>query len=258
MLLTSHSRWPTAHWRAASSPTHTRETCCTVFLEEVHRDVPWVRVDQHVDDLAQCAVGHQTEVIKQMVEAAEIITFACEPCPLAKSTTCCSDVTNETLLRRGLLELGINFAVTKRTCDLGVDTGGGSRRAVLMRKQTPVCKAAKRSKRLAVTRRHTKKASSLHSNNIWPCSSFGAAGMGIAPTTMQGVRSGAADAVCSKSGRLRPVLPLVCPAMLTPPCRPGLGASSGGWFSGKNLTHARAQSMEAEPRAAPRREFLFG
>ena len=33
---------------------------------------------QHVDDLAQCAVGRQTAVIKQMVEAAEIITLACD------------------------------------------------------------------------------------------------------------------------------------------------------------------------------------
>ena len=47
------------------------------ILEEVHRAVLLVRVDQHVDDLAQCAVGHQTAVIQQMVEAAEIATFAC-------------------------------------------------------------------------------------------------------------------------------------------------------------------------------------
>ena len=56
-------------------------------LEEVHRAVPLVRVDQHVDDLAQCAVGRQTAVIKQVVEAAELITFALrqpEPGPLAQ------------------------------------------------------------------------------------------------------------------------------------------------------------------------------
>ena len=34
--------------------------------------------DQHVGDLAQCAVVHQTAVIKHMVEAAEIITFVCD------------------------------------------------------------------------------------------------------------------------------------------------------------------------------------
>ena len=37
------------------------------ILEEVHRAVPLVKIDQHVDDLAQCAVGRQTAVIKQMV-----------------------------------------------------------------------------------------------------------------------------------------------------------------------------------------------
>ena len=58
-----------------------------------------------------------------------------------------------------------------------------------------LCKATKRSKRLAVISRHTNKAPALHSTNIWPCSSFGAPGMGIAPSTMQG------NALCPKSGR---------------------------------------------------------
>ena len=134
-----------------------------------------------------------------MVEATGIIAFACDRLSLAISTTCCSDVKTETLLRRGLLELGIHFGVTRRTRDLGVDTGGGARRAVgVMRKR--LCKAAKRCKRLAVIRRHTSKASALHSTNIWPCSSFGSAGMGIAHSTMQGIGSRAADAVCPKSG----------------------------------------------------------
>ena len=62
-------------------------------------------------------------------------------------------------------------------------------------------KAAKRSKRLAVIRGDTEKASALHSTNILPCSCSEAAGMGIAPSTMQGIRSRAADAMCPKSGR---------------------------------------------------------
>ena len=45
------------------------------ILEEVRSAVLLVRVDQHVDDLAQCAVGRQTAVIRQMVEAAEIVTL---------------------------------------------------------------------------------------------------------------------------------------------------------------------------------------
>ena len=49
------------------------------ILEDVHRPVPrWSRIDQHVDDLAQCAVGRQTAVVKQTVEAAEFIAFACD------------------------------------------------------------------------------------------------------------------------------------------------------------------------------------
>ena len=129
-----------------------------------------VGVDQHVDDLAQCTVGRQTAVIKQMVEAAEIITYACDRLGLVispRSTTCCSDVKTETLLRRGLLELGIPFVVTRRTRELGVDTGGGARRAVgVMRKR--LCNAAKGITRLGIIRRHTQKMSSLHSTNIWP------------------------------------------------------------------------------------------
>ena len=62
----------------------------------------------------------------------------------------------------------------RRTRDLGLDTGAGARRAVrVMRKR--LCEAAKPCGRLGVIRRYTKKASSLHGTNIWPCSSFGAA-----------------------------------------------------------------------------------
>ena len=81
------------------SNAHARIMLCGI-LEEVHRAVPLVTVDQYVDDLAQCAVGHQTVVIKQMVEAAEIITFACDGLSLVishKSTLCCSDVKTQTL-----------------------------------------------------------------------------------------------------------------------------------------------------------------
>ena len=112
------------------------------ILEELHRAVPLVRDDQRVDDLARCAVGHQTAVVKQMVEAAEIIILACDRLSLVispVSTIRCSDVNTETLLRRVLLESGIHF---------GADTGGGARRAVcVVRKR--LCEAAKRSKRLA-------------------------------------------------------------------------------------------------------------
>ena len=59
----------------------------------------------------------------------------------------------------------------RRKRDLGLDTGGGARRAVgVMTKR--LCKAAKRSRKLGVNRRHTKKASGLRGTNI--CSSFGA------------------------------------------------------------------------------------
>ena len=145
-----------------------------------------VGVDQHVADLAECAVGHQTAVIKEMVEAAEIITFACGTPSLVispMSTLRCSDVNFETLLRRGLPELGIPFGVTRRTRDLGVDTGGGAGRAVgVMRKTPGLRKAAKRSGRLGVIRRHTKK------------SVLGR--VGIAESAVRGTR-----AVCPKAGR---------------------------------------------------------
>ena len=189
---------------------------------------------------------------KEMVEAAEIITFACDRPP--KSTHCCSDVKTETLLRRGLLELGISLSVTRRTRDLKVDTEGGSRRAVgVMRKR--LFKAAKRCRRFAVTLFY-KKGSRLHSTTISPCSSFGAAGMGFAPSTMQGIRSRAADVVCSKSG--------VC---VTFGIAIGLSHNADPVVQARIecvkqwlvlmaqlrriSSHARAQSLEAEARATP-------
>ena len=63
-------------------------------------------------------MGHRMTVIKAMVEAAEIITFACDRLSLVtslKSNLCCSHVKTETLLRRGLLDLGIAFGATIRT-----------------------------------------------------------------------------------------------------------------------------------------------
>ena len=77
-------------------------------------------------------------------------------------------VETETSLRRGLLEPGITFGVTRTTRE------GGSRRAVgVMRKR--LCKAAKQGKRLLVIRRHTKKCfqSPQHKHlavlQLWSC-----------------------------------------------------------------------------------------
>ena len=137
------------------------------MLEEVHRAVPLVRVDQHADDLAQSTLGRQTAVIKQLVDAAEIIIFTCDRLSLVispKSTICCSDVKTETSLRRGLLELGIHFGVTRGTCHLEVDTGGRSRPVVGVTRMR-LCKGAKRSKR-------PKNPSSLHGTNIWRAASL--------------------------------------------------------------------------------------
>ena len=144
------------------------------ILEEVHRAVPLVRVD----DLAQCVVGRQTAVIKQMVDAAEIITFACDRLSLVispMSTTCGSDVQTETL-QRGLRELGINFGVTRRTWELVQEAD-------------------------RVPTSHQK---SFQSSQHQPLAMLQLRScVGIAPSTMQGVRSRAADAS-------RPVLPFVC------------------------------------------------
>ena len=52
--------------------------------------------------------------------------------------------------------------------------------------------------------------------------------MGIALSTMQGIRSRAEDAMCPKSGRCvtSKYCSLVCPTMRTPPCKPGSSVSS--------------------------------
>ena len=195
-LLLSALRWAGAHAKPRMVANSTlagskflnacaRNGICTAF----HRTVPFVRVDQHVDDLAQRVVGRQTAVIEQMVEAAEIITFACDRLNLVISPSrpiVVLTLKTESIFRRGLLELGFSFGFARRTRDLGVDMGGGSRRAVgVMRKR--LCKAAKRGRRLAAIRRHTMTASALHSTNI-------------APSSVRGIRSRAADAVCPKHG----------------------------------------------------------
>ena len=75
------------------SNAHARNTLYGI-LEEVHRAVPLVKVDQHVDDLAQFAVAHQTAVIKEVGAAAEIPHLC-----VRQTEPCCSDVKTGTLLR---------------------------------------------------------------------------------------------------------------------------------------------------------------
>ena len=219
----------------------TRETCCT---ESWRRFTGRCRWSGSIS--TQCAVGRQAGVIEHTLFACDRLSLVISP----KSTIFCSDVKTETLLRRGLLELGINFGVSRRTRD----SGGGSRRAVgLMRKR--LCKAAKRSKRLAVIRRHTKKASSLHSTSIWyapaselwewalrhpPCkASNRAPRMPCAPSRVtSGIAIGLPSDPTVQAGIVRQAVAgvqaqfiLVCP-------------------------HARARAwMEALPRAASRQEL---
>ena len=215
------------------------------ILEEVHRAVPLVRVDQHVDDLAQCAVGRQITVIKDMAEVTGITTFACHRLSLVispKSTICCSDVKTANLLRKGLLELGVHFGVTRRTRDLGVDTGRGARRADgVMRKR--LCKAAKRCKRLAVPRRHTKKVSSLHRTNFGRVPALGRwAWVLRTPPCKVSDRALRPPCVPSLVDVSRPVLLSACLLMRTPPCRQGLSASSSSWCFGTTPMNLSARA----------------
>ena len=85
---------------------HTRETCSTESWRSPQDGA------SGQDDLAQCAVGRQTAVIMQMVEAAEITTFACDrfsPVLSPKSTICCSDVKTDALDRS-------RHGRTRKTC----------------------------------------------------------------------------------------------------------------------------------------------
>ena len=192
-----------------------------------------------------------------MVEAAEIITFACDRPP--KSTHCCSDVKTETLLRRGLLELGISLSVTRRTRDLKVDTEGGARRAVgVMRKR--LCTAAKRRRRLGVIRCQiflTKKgpASTAPLFRHVPALERRAWASHLPPckASDRALRTSCAPSLaCVCVSRL--ALPLVCPTARTPSCRPGLSRQTVVGFMAqlrRISSHARAQSLEAEPQATP-------
>ena len=76
-----------------------------------------------------------------------------------------------------------------------------------------MCKAAKRSKKTRCHPTSHQKSVQSPQHQHPAMSSFRAAEMGIAPSTVQGVRSRAADAVCPKSARS--VLPSVCLTMRT-------------------------------------------
>ena len=149
-----------------------------------------------MDDLAQCAVGRQTVVIRKMLEAAQIITFGCDRPNLGispTSTFCCSVVEK--------------FVVAadpfqRHAEDSRPSSGHGWWcQACCADHEKALVKAAKRSRRLGVIRCHTKEASGLHGTNSGtaPVLELRAWTSRLPPT--QGTRSRAADAICPKSCR---------------------------------------------------------
>ena len=225
-------------------------------LEEVHRAVPLVKVDQHVDDLAQCAVGRETAVVKEVVEATEIITFACDrlsPPISPKSTTCCSDVKTKTLLRRGLLELGIQISVTGRTRDQGIDTEG--RKTSCWRGEKNACARLRNEARNSMSPSHQKSFQSPQHQHL-PCASFGAAGMGMRTPPCK-VSDRALRTPCPKSGRCVPSSIAFGLTHNEDPAVQGIECIKCGWCFGTApmSLSARACAELGGPRAAPRREL---
>ena len=185
------------------------------ILEEVQRAV--VRVDWHVDDFGARSVAKLRS--RKRLKLSKSSPFAFDRLSLVispMSTICCSDVKMDPPLRRGLLELGILFGVTRRARDLGVGSEGGARRAVGVERKR-LCKAAKPSKRLGVVRRHTKKSvpspwqQQLAVLQLWG-GEHGYCAFHHRKVSDRALRTPRAPSLVGVS---RPALPLVCLAMRT-------------------------------------------
>ena len=98
-----------------------------------------------------------------------------------------------------------------------------------------------------------KRVSCLHGNNIWLCCSFGAANMGIAPSTIERYQIARCGRRVPPSlvGVSRRALPLVCLAV------PGLSASNSGWCSGTTPMNLSARTC-AEPGGSASNNFATG
>ena len=101
-----------------------------------------------------------------------------------------------------LLAHGITAGVAYRSRDLGFDAAAGKRRAtaVLVKR---LKKATKRVGKLRVISRINLKAKALWRTNIWPTAKFSIGGMGLAPTSVDKMRSSCSSVALNKAGSCR-------------------------------------------------------
>ena len=131
--------------------------------------------------------------------------------------------------------------------------GGAGRAVSVIRKR--LCKAAKRSKRLGVIRRHTKKASSPTAPTLGLVAALGRQARVSRPPACNASDRSLRMPVCPKADRcVTSSIALRLPTMWTPLCRPGSSASNGGLSSGTTWMNFNARAcagLDVEPRAAP-------
>ena len=186
-----------------------------------------------MDDLAQCAVGRQTVVIRKMLETAQIITFGCDRPNLGISPT-------STLFCSVVDKFVVAADPFQRHAEDSRSSSGHGWwcQACCADHEKALVKAAKRSRRLGVIRCHTKKASGLHGTRIWHCSGVGAAGHGHRAFHQRRALDLALRMpyVPSHAGASHPAMQWVCRTMPILPCRSGSNVSNSGLISGMRIS----------------------
>ena len=137
------------------------------------------------------------------------------------------DAKTEAFLWRGLLEHGINVGVARRTRDMGVD------RDARETQQKARCHPTS----------HQKKRPGSTGQTSGHAPALVLRGWAIGPSTVQGIRSPAADAVCPKSGRFVTssiAIGLLCTADVA--VQAGIECVKQGRLSGKTLMNMSARA----------------
>ncbi len=172
------------------------------LIENIHYQFP-VIVGLHVDDVATIAHGNIDDCFTVITEVSKLLFKNLEERKLKispKTVILSSKPNAAKTMATKLATEGIRCKVESHVRDLGIDAGGGGRRATTVFRAR-AAKAKKRMVQLKKLKRIDQRAKCLYRTNIWPTTSFAVGANGVAPTSVKKMRSNAAAAALGKFGQ---------------------------------------------------------
>ncbi len=167
------------------------------LMEDVHKVAPEARLGQHVDDVNIAAVGDIDEVVNISVKAnsrfVEGVTDLRLTISQSKSHCVASRPKVSKAYATRMRTRGLEVQRRTSTRDLGLDAGGGRRRAAVVFAQR-VKQATKRASRYAVIANklkhwHKGVGKTFNNTGLKPAATYGHTAYGVPPTTLSKLRA---------------------------------------------------------------------